>query len=224
MFIEWIAASMPASSSAKTGSVPVDLIRSFFRTETITLPAVLRKNSPTPVGRSRGFQSNSIKRQDKKVSIVWVSIRSVHNFWTTFANALRRLLLDVLKLCEVRILRGPPAPIPEGSEFPLALIAFLIISSSIDWNLTGWILCKGPFNKRSFSILFVNNFHAGLMLPFVMYCVSFLNIFAIDDDFAWFLGRLKWFQLRIIILQIPLCAIFLSKIPVLADDLLTWNF
>ena len=61
---------MPASSSAKAGSVPVDLMRSFFRTETITLPAILRKNSPTPVGRSRGFQSNSIKRQDKKVSIV----------------------------------------------------------------------------------------------------------------------------------------------------------
>ena len=53
-----------------------------------------------------------------------------------------------------------------------------------------------------------------------MYCVSFLNFFAIDDDFAWFLERLNWFHPRIIILQIPLCAMFLSKIPVLADDLL----
>ena len=61
---------MPASCPAQTCSVPVYLITYSFRTETITLPAIVRKISPTSMGQSPGFLSNSIKRQDRKASIV----------------------------------------------------------------------------------------------------------------------------------------------------------
>ena len=125
-----------------------------FRTETITLLAILCKTSPTPMGRSPGFLSDGIKRQERKASIVWVWTRSVDNFWTTFSNVLRRSILDVPKLLEARILRQPLASMPDGPESLLVPIAaFLIISSSIDWNLTGWIFCKGPFNKISCEIV-----------------------------------------------------------------------
>ena len=95
MFIEWIGASMPDSSPAQTCSVPVRLMTSSFRTETITLPAILRKVSPTPVSQTLTFLSTDIKRQDRKASIVRVSSRSIHNFWTTFENTLRRSLLVI---------------------------------------------------------------------------------------------------------------------------------
>ena len=48
MFIEWIAVSMPASCPGQTCGVPVHLMAFSFRTETITLPTILRKTSPTP--------------------------------------------------------------------------------------------------------------------------------------------------------------------------------
>ena len=103
-----------------------------FRTETITLLAILCKTLPTPMGRSPGFLSDRIKRQDRKASIVWVWTRSVDNFWTTFANVLRRSILDVPKLLEARILRQPSTFIPDEPESPLVPIAaFLIISSLI---------------------------------------------------------------------------------------------
>ena len=73
------AASMPVSYLAKTYSVPVHLMTSSFRTETTLLP-IFRKTSPIPMGRSAGFLSNGIKRQDRKASVVWVSTRPVHNF------------------------------------------------------------------------------------------------------------------------------------------------
>ena len=80
MFIEWTAGSMPASYPAQTFSVPIHLMTSSFRTETITLQAILCKTSPTPMGRSTGFLSNGIRGgQDRKASIVRVSTRSVHN-------------------------------------------------------------------------------------------------------------------------------------------------
>ena len=209
MFIDWIAVSIPAYCPAKTCSVPVHLMTSSFRIETLTLPAFLRKTTPTPIGRIPGFLSNGIKRQDRKAYIVWVSTRSVHNFRTTFANTLRRSLADVSKLLEARILRQPSASITDGLEPPLVLIAaFLIIYSFINWNLTGWIFCQGPFNKISceavlpfgcflinlesvslfsgnipFSILLVNNCNADLMLPFAIYCLNFFNISATDDEF-----------------------------------------
>ena len=84
----------------------------------------------------------------------------------------------------------------------LLIATFLIISSSIDLNLTGWMFCKERFNKISceysllfrcfwigfestsllsgntqFSILFANNFNAELMLPFAMH---YLNVFDIS--------------------------------------------
>ena len=61
---------MPASCPAQTCDVPVYLMTSFFRTETIILPIILRKTLSTPVGQSPGFLSNDINRQDKKVFIV----------------------------------------------------------------------------------------------------------------------------------------------------------
>ena len=61
---------MLGSCPAQTCSVPVYLMTSSFRTETITLPAILRKTSPTPMSQSPGFLSNDINRQDRKASIV----------------------------------------------------------------------------------------------------------------------------------------------------------
>ena len=157
---------------------------SSFRTETMTLPKLVRKTSPTPMSQILGFLSNGINRQDAKAHIIWVSTRSVHNFWNTFVNAQQISLLNVPKLLEVRIIHQPSVFVLEAPEPPLVLIAaFLIISYSIDWNLTRRIFCKGPFSKipwediltfgcflislesvslfsgnTSFSILFVNTF------------------------------------------------------------------
>ena len=61
---------MPVSFPAQTCSVLVHLMAYSFRTETLTLPAILRKTSPTPMGQSPGFLSNGIKWQDRKTSIV----------------------------------------------------------------------------------------------------------------------------------------------------------
>ena len=111
---------------------------SSFRIETVTLPAIPRKTSPTPMDRSPRFLSNGIKWQDRKTSIIWVSTRSVHNFWIIFANGSRKSLSDVPKLLEAGILCQSSASIPYRPEPPLVLFtAFLIISSLIDWNLTG---------------------------------------------------------------------------------------
>ena len=60
---------MSASCPAQTSSVPVHLMASSSRTETMTLPGILYKTSPTPMGRTPGFLSNGIKRQDRKASI-----------------------------------------------------------------------------------------------------------------------------------------------------------
>ena len=54
------------------------------------------------------------------------------------ANNLRRSLLYVPELLEARFLRQLSASIPDGPGPLLVLIAaFLIISSSIHWNLIG---------------------------------------------------------------------------------------
>ena len=55
---------------ARTCSIPVHLITSSFRTETIIFPPILRKTSPITTGRSPAFLSKNIKRQAKKASIV----------------------------------------------------------------------------------------------------------------------------------------------------------
>ena len=130
----------------------------------------------------------------------------------TFVIAWRRSLLDVpeLLLLKARLLRQPSAYIPEGPE-PLlvSIAAFHIISLSIDWNLTRWIFCKGPFCKIScetplpsrcfwisfetvslfrgntpFSLLFISKFGVELMLPFDVYCLNFFDVSAIDDGFC----------------------------------------
>ena len=56
-----MAASMPASCPAQIYSLPLHLMTSSFRTEAITLLAILCKTSPIPMGRSPGFLSNGIK-------------------------------------------------------------------------------------------------------------------------------------------------------------------
>ena len=43
-------------------------MKSSFRTETITLPVILRKTSLTTIGPNPGFLSNGIKQQDRKAS------------------------------------------------------------------------------------------------------------------------------------------------------------
>ena len=55
LFIEWITASMQAFCPSQTCSVPVHLMTFSFRTEAITLPAILRKTSPSPLGEVLGF-------------------------------------------------------------------------------------------------------------------------------------------------------------------------
>ena len=41
-----------------------------FRTETMTLPKLVRKTSPTPMCQILGFMSNGIKRQDAKAPFI----------------------------------------------------------------------------------------------------------------------------------------------------------
>ena len=121
----------PASCPAQTCCVPVHLMSSSFRTETITLPVILRKTSPTPMGRSQGFLTDGFKRHDRKASTVRVSTRSIHKFQTRIANALRRSLLDFPKLLEARILRQPSASIPEEPEPPSN--CYLSYHFFVDW-------------------------------------------------------------------------------------------
>ena len=152
MYIEWIAASILASCLAPTCSVLVHLVTSSFRTETILLFAILRKTSPTQMGQGPGFFSSDIKWQDWKVSIAWVSTRSVPSFWTTFTNLLWRSLLDVQNFWkfEFGIYHKLFPSIPEEAEPPLGLIsAFLFIPLLIDCNLAGWIISKGAFSNTS---------------------------------------------------------------------------
>ena len=60
---------MPTSCLAQICSLPVYLMKSSFKTETITLPATLRETSQTPMGRGPQFLSISVKQQDRKASI-----------------------------------------------------------------------------------------------------------------------------------------------------------
>ena len=85
------------------------------------------------MGQSPGFLSNDINRQDKKSLHCMIS--------TQFLNYICKCLTEITTLCpkllEVRIPRKPSKSIPDGPEPRLVLIAaFLIIPSSIDWNLT----------------------------------------------------------------------------------------
>ena len=87
---------MPTSCLAKTCSLPVYLMTSSFKTETITLPATHRETSQTPMGRGAKFLCNSIKQQDRKAN----STQAFGNI----ANNLRRSLLYVPELLEARFL------------------------------------------------------------------------------------------------------------------------
>ena len=53
--IAWIAASAPAYWPAHNWRGPTDLITPFFEIRMIALPAILRRTSPTPIGRKPGF-------------------------------------------------------------------------------------------------------------------------------------------------------------------------
>ena len=58
--------------------------------------------------------------------------------YTIFGLYLKMPYGDHPNLLEARILRQPSASVPDGPEPHLVLTtAFLIISSSTDWNLTG---------------------------------------------------------------------------------------
>ena len=74
---------MPTSCLAQTCSLPAYLMTSSFKTKTITLPATLHEASQTPMGRGPEFLSYSIKQQDRKASIAWVSTRTVHKLLAT---------------------------------------------------------------------------------------------------------------------------------------------
>ena len=74
----------------------------FFKTDTITSTAILPRAPPTPSGLIPRFLSRGINLQDRKTSMVLVSIRYVCSFLTTFANAFQRFLLAVSKLFDAR--------------------------------------------------------------------------------------------------------------------------
>ena len=126
---------------------------SFFKTDIITFSAILLRTSHTPIGLRPGFLSGGINPHERKASMVWFPIRSVHSFLTTFANASRRSLLAVPKLFDASILRQPSASIPERSELPFVLLAALLLSSSlIDANWTGWTFSSDSLIKISSEV------------------------------------------------------------------------
>ena len=161
---------------------------------------------------------------ERKTLIVWVSIRSVHSFLTTCANAFQILLLAVPKPFDASILRHPSVSIPEGPEPTFVFIAALHMSSSfIDSNRTGWTFSSSPLIKISFEeqlfyrcssanweivfwsnasipwpTLFISKFNVALMLAFYTSYLNFLEISAIVDGF-WTLFKsfwIEWFHLQ----------------------------
>ena len=56
--------------------------------ETIALPAIRLRISPTPIGLSPGFLSKGIKRQDRKASSESCKSGTMHSFRITAAKDL----------------------------------------------------------------------------------------------------------------------------------------
>ena len=86
-FNEWAAASIPVSWSAHTCKELVQLMPSVFKTNAITFPAIFLKTFPTLVGLRPEFSCSGVNLHKRRASMVWVSIRCVHRFLTTFADA-----------------------------------------------------------------------------------------------------------------------------------------
>ena len=129
------AASMPVSCPIQTCSVPVHLMTSSFRTETITLPAIFRKTSPTSMDQVLDFWHQAARQK----SIYCMSFKKISTqFLNYICKCITESRLDVPKLLEAKIPRQSSAFISKGPEPSLVLIAaFLVSCLSIYWNLTG---------------------------------------------------------------------------------------
>ena len=143
-----IAGSDPASCPAHTWSDPAEETTSFLSTDTMTFPVILRRISPTPIGRKPGFLSGGMSRYATNASMETADTFAVQIFLIKLANAFLRSTFASPKLFQHRILH-PSASIPEGPDPPFVLmIAFLIISSSIPANMIGWTSRGTPVKRR----------------------------------------------------------------------------
>ena len=76
--------------------------------------------------------------------MVWISMRSVHSFLTTFTSDLQRSLFGVPKPFDASIFWYPSVSTPEGQKLPFAWIAALHMSYSlINSDRTGWNFSSG---------------------------------------------------------------------------------
>ena len=106
----------------------------------ILLLVILCKTSPTPVGRSPGFLSNGIKRQDRKASIVWAStISRVRDQYTVFGLHLqmpyRGHYLMFRNCWKLEFYASHWHPYLKGPEHLLVLIAALAF---LCWFIGPW--------------------------------------------------------------------------------------
>ena len=150
-----IAASDPASCPAHTWSDSAEETTSFLSTDTVTFPVILRRISPTPIGRKRGFLSRGTSRHATNASMETAGTFSVQIFLIKLAIAFLRSTFVSSKLFERRIFLHPHSSIAGGPDPSFVLMAaFLIISSSIFANLIGWVSYGTPLSKTSLLAFF----------------------------------------------------------------------
>ena len=141
--IPFTAASHPASWPAQSWRDPTEEMISSLMEVTNSFPAIHRKTSPTPTGRSPGYLLSGIKRLESNASREsdWFCI--VHSFLMTSAMSLHKSFELDPKFFDRIILLQPSASISDGPAPPLVFVAaFRTVSTftfsyRISWSCSG---------------------------------------------------------------------------------------
>ena len=148
-----IAVSDPASCPAHASSDPAYETTSFLSTDTMNFPVILRRISPTPIGRKPGFFLRWISLSATNSSMERMDISSVQIVLKKFLIFLRSAFVS-LKSFEHRILLYLSASIVERPDtLFVSMAVFPIIFSSIPASTIGWTLCAAPVSKTSLLTL-----------------------------------------------------------------------
>ena len=178
-----IAASDPVSCPTHNWSDSAEETTSFLSSDLMTFPVILRRISPTPIGRRPGFLSGGMSRHAINASMETADTFSVQIFLIKLAIAFLRFTFVSPKLFEYRTLLHQSASIAEGPDPPFVLMAaFFIISSSIPANMIVWTSCGTPVSKTLLRFFFrcfsFNLFSVSLLSGGIPCCMLLVSNFA----------------------------------------------
>jgi len=107
---------------AQTCNEPTELITSYFSILVTVFPIILRRISPTPIGRSPGFLFRGMRRHASN-GFRELCCKSEQSDFVTFASVLHRSDDSTSKLLDVKMSRQPSPSSLDDPALPLVLRA-----------------------------------------------------------------------------------------------------